>query len=188
MYTSPYYRIFLIYVARYHRIFSYINNWLFKYFIDWFNKFTLIKYNLTVWCKIKYFVNFKQSCNMVADVCHVVLKRVFGAKTRKGATRKTAKWWLFLVFAWRHFPPPNESTRHSMRCVFGYCLSHICLTGRKVAMRKTAKITIWRVFAWRPFAFSPRKHAVQNDMAQISHHYYLPFIFIQNKCIIKANI
>jgi len=62
------------------------------------------------------------------------------------------------VFAWRPFAPPHESTRHSMRCVFGYCLSYLCLAERKVAMRKPAKITIWRVFAWQPFAVSPRKH------------------------------
>jgi len=65
--------------------------------------------------------------------------RQTGAKTRKVATRKPAKWWLFLVFAWRPFAPPHESTRHSMHCVFGYCLSYLCLAGRKVATRKHAK-------------------------------------------------
>ena len=80
---------------------------------------------------------------------------------RKVATRKPAKWWLFRVFAWRPFAPPHESTRLSIRCVYGYCLSYLCLGegGRKVAMRKPDKITIWRVFAWRLFVFSPRKHA-----------------------------
>jgi len=75
-----------------------------------------------------------------------------------GQKGETAKWSLFRVFAWRPFAPPHESTRQSMRCIFGYCLSYVCLARRKVAMRKPAKITIWRVLAWRPFAFSPRKH------------------------------
>ena len=82
--------------------------------------------------------------------------RQTGAKTRKVATRKPAKWWLFRVFAWRPFAPPHKSTRHSMRCVFGYCLSYLCLARRKVAMRKPDKITFWRVFAWRPFASAPK--------------------------------
>jgi len=70
---------------------------------------------------------------------------------------KTVSVLLFLVrvFAWRLFAPPHESSRHSMRCIFVYCSSYLCLAGRKVDMRKPAKITIWRVFAWRPFACSP---------------------------------
>jgi len=84
--------------------------------------------------------------------------RQTGAKRRKVATRKPAKWWLFRVFAWWHFAPPHESTRHSMRFVFGYCLSYLCLARRKVATRKPDEIAFWGVFAWRPFAFSPRKH------------------------------
>ena len=70
-------------------------------------------------------------------ICAMSYYRVFGAKRRKGATRKPAKLWLFSVFAWRPFAPPHESTRHSMRCVFGYCLSYLCLARRKVAMQKT---------------------------------------------------
>jgi len=91
-------------------------------------------------------------------ICAMSYYRVFGAKRRKGATRNPAKWWLFRVFAWRPFAPPHDSSRHSMRCVFGYCLSYLSLARRKVAMRKPDKIIFWRVFAWRPFAFSPRKH------------------------------
>jgi len=64
-----------------------------------------------------------------------------GAKTQKVDTRKPVKWWLFRVFAWRPFAPPHESTRHSMRCVFGYCWSYLCLARRKVAIRKPDKIT-----------------------------------------------
>ena len=72
-------------------------------------------------------------------ICAISYYRVFGAKRRTGATRKPAKWWLFRVFAWRPFAPPHEGTRHSMRCVFGYCFSYLCLAGRKVAMQKPAK-------------------------------------------------
>jgi len=35
-------------------------------------------------------------------------KRVFGAKTRKVATRKPAKRWFCRVFAWRPFAPPGK--------------------------------------------------------------------------------
>ena len=45
-------------------------------------------------------------------------KRVFRAKTWKGATQKPAKWWLFRVFAWRLFAPPQESTP---RLLFSSC-------------------------------------------------------------------
>jgi len=68
-----------------------------------------------------------------------IYKRVSGAKNTKGATRKPTKWWLFRVFEWRPFAPPHESTRHFMRCVFGYCLSYLCMAGRKVSMREPAK-------------------------------------------------
>jgi len=71
-------------------------------------------------------------------ICAMSYKHVFGAKTRKVATPKLAKWWLFRVFAWRPFAPPHKSMRHSMRCVFGYCLSYLCLAGRNVAKRKNA--------------------------------------------------
>jgi len=87
---------------------------------------------------------------MVADLCNVLLSCFRGEKAKKN-------------FAWRPFASPHGSTRHSMRCIYGYCLSYLCLAGRKVAMRKPAKITIWRVFAWRP---KTRLY----DMAQISHH------------------
>jgi len=67
------------------------------------------------------------------------------AKTQKGATRKPAIWLLFRVFAWRPFAQPHESTRYSMRCVFGYCLSYLCLATRKHAYttwHKSATIQI----------------------------------------------
>jgi len=67
--------------------------------------------------------------------------RVFGAKRRKGATRKPTKWWLFRGIAWRPFAPPYESTTLFMRRLFASCLSYLCLAGRKVATRKPAKIT-----------------------------------------------
>ena len=76
----------------------------------------------------------------------------------KGCHVKTRQMMNFRVFAWRPFAPPQGSTRHSMRCVFGYCLSYLCLARRKVAMRKPDKITFWRIYARRPFVFSPRKH------------------------------
>ena len=85
-------------------------------------------------------------------ICAMSYFRVFGAKRRKGATRKHYKWWLFRVFAWRPFAPPHESTTLFMRRIFASSLSYLCLAGRKVATWKPAKITIWRVFAWRPFA------------------------------------
>ena len=99
--------------------------------------------------------------------------RQTGAKTWKVATPKPAKWWFFRVFAWRPFAPPHESTRHSMRCVFGYCLSYLCLARRKVAMRKPDKIIFWRVFAWRPFAFSPRKHVYTTWHKLLLTHYWM---------------
>jgi len=104
---------------------------------------------------------------IVLLICAMSYKRVFGAKRRKVATRKPAKWWLFRVFAWRTFAPPHGSTRHSMRCVFVYCLSYLCLARRKVAMRKPAKIKN-RVATFRVFAPKTRLY----DMAQISHHTY----------------
>ena len=32
-----------------------------------------------------------------------------------------------------------------MRCVFGYCLSYLCLAGRKFAMRNPVKLWFWRL-------------------------------------------
>jgi len=78
--------------------------------------------------------------------------RVFGAKRRKVATRKPAKWSLFRVFAWRPFAPPHESTKLFMFRLFASSLSYLCLAGRKVATRKHEKVTMFRLFAWRPFA------------------------------------
>jgi len=76
---------------------------------------------------------------------------VFSGRKREKAPRENPpNVDFFSVFAWRPFAPPHESTRHSMRCVSGYCLSYLCMAGLKVAMRKPIKITIWRVFAWRP--------------------------------------
>ena len=76
----------------------------------------------------------------------------------KGCHAKTHKNHHLAGYRVATFRPARRKTRHSMRCVFGYCLSYLCLAGLKVAMRKPAKITIWRVFAWRPFAYSPWKH------------------------------
>ena len=64
-----------------------------------------------------------------------------GAKGRHAKTRQMV---TFSCFRMRSFAPPHESTRHSMRCVFGYCLSYLCLERRKVAMRKPDKITFSR--------------------------------------------
>ena len=98
--------------------------------------------------------------------------RQTGAKTRKVATRKPAKWWLFRVFEWRPFAPPHDSTRHSTRCVFGYCLSYLRLARRKVAMQKPDKIPFLRVFAGRPFAFSTwhKSATIFNDKLQLYLH------------------
>jgi len=85
-------------------------------------------------------------------ICAISYYRVFGAKRRKGATRKHAKWSLFRVFAWWPFAPPHESTTLFMFRLFASCLSYLRLAGRKVATRKHEKVTMWRVFAWRPFA------------------------------------
>jgi len=100
--------------------------------------------------------------------CAMSYYRLFGAKSRKGATRKPAKWWLVRVFAWRPFAPPHESTRHLMRCVFGYCLSYLCLARRKVAMRKPAKITIWRFSRGDLSHFRPENTFIRDG--PISHH------------------
>ena len=51
-------------------------------------------------------------------ICAMSYKRVFGAKTRKVATRKPAKWWLWLVFAWRPFAPPGKDTTNSRRTLW----------------------------------------------------------------------
>ena len=83
-------------------------------------------------------------------ICAMSYYRVFGAKRRKGDTRKPTKWWIFRVFAWRPFAPPHESTTLFMRRLFVSCLSYLCLAGRKVAMRKHEIVIIWRAFAWRP--------------------------------------
>jgi len=79
----------------------------------------------------------------------------FGAKRRKGATRKPAKWWPFRVFAWRPFAPPHESTRHSMRCVFVYFFSYLCLSERKVAKRKLANRQNYYLAGFRVAIFRP---------------------------------
>jgi len=82
-------------------------------------------------------------------------KRVFGAKTRKVATRKPAKRWFCRVFAWRHFASPGKDTTNSSRKRNAWNVAYFRVAGRKVVMWKHEKVTIWRVFAWRPFAFSP---------------------------------
>jgi len=79
-------------------------------------------------------------------------------KNAKGRHAKTNQMMTFSCFRKQPFAPPHKSMRHSMCCVFGYCLSYLCLARRKIAMRKHKKVIIWQVFAWRPFAFSPRKH------------------------------
>jgi len=102
-------------------------------------------------------------------------QRVFGAKTRKGATWKPAKWWLFRVFAWRLFALPHESTWHSMRCIFGYCLSYLCLAGRKVAMQKPAKITIWRVLHGNLSRFRPENPLIWHGTNQPPYKSDIPW-------------
>jgi len=85
-------------------------------------------------------------------------KRVFGAKTRKVATRKPDKRWFCRVFAWRPFVSPCKDRTNRRRKGDAWKVSYFRVAGRKVAMRKHEKVTIWRVFAWRLFVFSPRKH------------------------------
>jgi len=86
-------------------------------------------------------------------ICAISYYRVFGAKRRKGATRKPAKWWRFRVFAWRPFAPPHESTTLLMFRLFAFCLSYLCLAGRKVATRKHEQnhhVEGFRVATFRP--------------------------------------
>ena len=87
-------------------------------------------------------------------ICAMSYKRVFGAKTRKVAMRKTAKWWFWRVFAWRPFAPPGKDTTNSSRKRNLECRVLSC-SGAKGRHAKTRKITNWRVFAWRLSAFSP---------------------------------
>jgi len=84
--------------------------------------------------------------------------RQTGGETAKGRHVKKPQMVTFLCFCMETFRPPHKSTRYSMRCVFGYCLSYLWLARGKVAMQNPTKFTIRRVFAWRPFAFLPRKH------------------------------
>ena len=70
-------------------------------------------------------------------------KWVFGAKTRKGATRKPAKWWLFRVFAW-DFSPRHTKVRHFPCVAFSP--------------------TVRRTFAWRGER-SPRKNPPKSQFA-----------------------
>jgi len=92
-------------------------------------------------------------------ICAISYKRVFGAKTRKVARRKSTKWWFWRFFAWRPFAPPGKDTTHSRRKRNAWNVAYFRVAGWKVAMRKHEEVTIWRAFAWRLFAFSPRKHA-----------------------------
>jgi len=110
------------------------------------------KYLFHIWSRYLWWL----ICAMSYYRVFVAKIRQTGAKTQKVATQKPAKWWLFCVFAWRPFAPPFESTWHSMRCVFGYCLSCSCLARRKVAMRKPDKITLWRVCVATFCVFTPK--------------------------------
>jgi len=88
-------------------------------------------------------------------ICAMSYKRVFGAKTRKVATRKPAKWWFWRVFEWRPFASPGKDTTNNSPKRNAWNVAYFCVAGRKVAMRKHEKVTIWRFFLWRPLAFSP---------------------------------
>ena len=73
---------------------------------------------------LKYVLPFK--CHYIWWlICAMSYYCVFGAKRRKGATRKPVKWWPFRVFAWRPFALPHESTTLFMRRLFASCLSNL---------------------------------------------------------------
>jgi len=79
-------------------------------------------------------------------------KRVFGAKRRKGATRKPAKWSLLREFAWRPFFPPHESTTlhvSPFRLLFVVSLPGGA-KGRHAKTRKRHHVAGFRVAAFRP--------------------------------------
>ena len=86
-------------------------------------------------------------------ICAMSYYCVFGAKRRKGATRKPAKWWLFRVFAWRPFAPPHESTTLFMRRLFVSCLSYLGgAKGRNAKTRHNHLLAGFRVATFRVFA------------------------------------
>ena len=87
-------------------------------------------------------------------------KCVFVAKTRKGATRKPAKWWLFRVFAWQPFALSCKRTTLFMCCHFASCFSYLCLAGPKSPFglfsrcdHSPRQAKIRHIYKWRVFAF-----------------------------------
>jgi len=101
-------------------------------------------------------------------------KRVFGAKTRKVAMRKPAKWWFWRVFAWRPFAPPGKDTTNSSRKRNAWNVEYFRVAGRKsakiVSFRHLAgfRVVPFRVFARRGER-SPRENPLNGDFGGFSH-------------------
>jgi len=87
-------------------------------------------------------VEYLTDCHCkVADLCYSYT-RVFGAKTRKVATRKPTKWWFCRVVAWLPFASPGKDTTISSRRRNACNIAYFRVAGRKVAMRKHEKVII----------------------------------------------
>ena len=65
--------------------------------------------------------NHHLACFRMATFRHARQRYDEQGRKRERPPRKTRQMMTFRVLAWRPFAPPHESTRHSMRCVFGYC-------------------------------------------------------------------
>ena len=93
-------------------------------------------------------------------ICAMSYKHVFGAKSRKIATRKPAKWCIFSCFRMATFHPATRkyATFHAYRFRLLFVVSLPGgAKGRHAKTRQNHHLAVF--FAWRPFAFSPRKHA-----------------------------
>jgi len=104
-------------------------------------------------------------CNMVADLCHVVLSCFRGKKAKKRHA-KTRQMVTFSCFRMAIFRPATQKYDTFHASPFASCLSYLCLAGRKVAKWKPAKITIWRVFVFSHGDLSPREAKIQQKGAK----------------------